>query len=103
MEEHLEIENEFYAGIIVDDAYQVKGPVLMFSALGGIDVEDIVAEPPETAVWLKIDILIVLAATDVKKAVATLDISTPLLESMSKVASGLYAVFRTYRGHSVPN
>jgi len=100
VEERLAIDREFYAGIIVNDSYKVKGPVLMFSTKGGVDIEEIAAEFPEKVVSLNVDILSGLAAKDVSGLIKKLDVSAPLLEPLSKVVYGLYQVFRKYSARS---
>lgn len=100
VEEKLAIENEFYAGVIVNDSYKVKGPVLMFSTQGGVDIEEIAAKFPEKVVSMNVDILEGLAVKDVTELITKLDISTPLVEPLSKVLYGLYEVFRKYSARS---
>jgi succinyl-CoA synthetase beta subunit len=46
VEEKLDIEREFYAGVIIDD--QVKAPVLIFSSMGGSGIEEIATQHPES-------------------------------------------------------
>lgn len=100
VEEKLAIEKEFYVGIIVNDSYKVKGPVLMFSTQGGVDIEEIAAKFPEKVVSMDVDILAGLAAKDVSELISKLDVSTPLVEPLSNVVYGLYQVFRKYSARS---
>lgn len=100
VEERLAIDREFYAGIIVNDSYKVKGPVLMFSTQGGVDIEEIAAKFPEKVVSMDVDILAGLAAKDVRGLISKLDVSTPLVEPLSNVVYGLYQVFRKYSARS---
>ena len=80
VEERLVIEQEFYASIIVNDSYKVKGPVLMFSTQGGVDIEEVAAKSPGKVASLNIDILSGLTADDTKKLVSKLGITAPLVE-----------------------
>jgi len=96
VEEKLAIEKEFYAGMIVNDSYKVKGPVLMFSTQGGVDIEEIAAKFPEKVVSMNIDILEGLAVKDVTELITKLDVSMPLVVPLSQVVYGLYEVFRKY-------
>jgi len=41
VEEWLDIEREYYAGVIVDDSYKVKAPTLIFSPEGGVEIEEV--------------------------------------------------------------
>jgi len=38
VEEKLDIAQEFYAGVIINSAREVRAPVLMFSTEGGVDI-----------------------------------------------------------------
>ena len=55
VESHLEIEREFYAGVIIDDSLQA--PVLIFSAVGGTGIEDIAKEHPDALAQTPIDVV----------------------------------------------
>jgi len=100
IEEQLDIEREMYAGIIVNDSYKVRGPVLMFSTRGGVDIEDIAAEDPDSVVSLNIDVLDGLSLDDVHGLVSRFNIPIPLLSSLSEIVHGLYQVFRNYSARS---
>ena len=54
VEEKLEIEREFYAGVIIDDTAQA--PVIIFSRIGGTGVEEITQQDPQAIAKLEIDI-----------------------------------------------
>ncbi len=41
VEEKLEIEREFYAGVIIDPSMKARCPVVMFSTEGGMDIESV--------------------------------------------------------------
>ena len=41
VEERLQVEKEFYGGIIVDASATVRSPVVIFSPQGGVDLEEI--------------------------------------------------------------
>ena len=41
VEEKLDIAQEFYAGVIINSAQEVRAPVLMFSPEGGMDIESV--------------------------------------------------------------
>ena len=100
IEEQLDIEREMYAGIIVNDSYKVRGPVLMFSTRGGVDIEDIAAEDPDSVVSLNIDVLDGLSIEDVRGLVSRFNIPIPLLSSLSEIIHSLYQVFRKYSARS---
>jgi len=100
VEEKLDIDKELYAGIIVNDSYKVKGPVLMFSTEGGVDIEEVAAESPEKVVSNDVNILDGLSTEDVRELISKFNIPIPLIESLSEVVHGLYEVFRKYSARS---
>ncbi len=100
VEEKLAIDKEFYAGLIVNDSYKVKGPVLMFSTQGGVDIEEVAAKSPEKVVSMNVDVIDGLMGKDVRELISKLDVATPLVESLSQVACGLYEVAKNYSARS---
>ncbi|MBT9131871.1 MAG: Succinate--CoA ligase (GDP-forming) subunit beta [Syntrophomonadaceae bacterium] len=100
VEEKLAIEKEFYAGVIVNDSCKVKGPVLMFSTQGGVDIEEVAAKFPEKIVRLDVDILKGLAVEDVRDLASKLDVPPSLVGPLSRVIQGLYEVFIKYSARS---
>ncbi len=100
VEEKLDIDKELYAGIIVNDSYKVKGPVLMFSTQGGIDIEEVAARSPEKVVSHDINILDGLSTENIRELISKFNIPIPLIESLSEVVRGLYEVFRKYSARS---
>jgi succinyl-CoA synthetase beta subunit len=55
VEEQLQIEREFYAGIIVDDVSQ--SPVMIFSSVGGTGIEEIAVEHPDKVAKITIEVV----------------------------------------------
>ena len=100
VEEKLAIEKEFYAGIIVNDSWKVKGPVLMFSTQGGVDIEEVAAKSPEKVASMNVDVLEGLTSEDTRDLISKLDVSPSLVEPLSRVVYGLYQVFRQYDARS---
>lgn len=100
VEEKLPVKEEFYTGVMVSDSWKVKGPVLMFSTQGGIDIEEIAAKFPEKVADMNVDILKGLAIQDIKKLISKLDIPPSLVEPVSQVIHGLYQVFKRYGARS---
>ena len=54
VEEQLAIKQEFYAGLIINSAQDVRGPVLMFSPEGGMDIESV---PADKIATLNVDVI----------------------------------------------
>jgi len=57
IEKMVDIKKEMYMSIIVNDSYKVKGPELIFSSEGGVDIEEIATEHPEKVLRIPIDYL----------------------------------------------
>jgi len=100
VEEQLAIKEEFYASVIVNDSYKVKGPVLMFSTKGGTGIEEIAAKFPEQVISMNVDILEGLTIEQTRNLIAKLGVSPPLLEPLSQLVYGLYQVFIEYSARS---
>lgn len=100
VEEKLAIKEEFYASVIVNDSWKVKGPVLMFSTQGGTGIEETAAKHPEKVASLNIDILKGLTPKDAKKLISKLGVSPLLLGPLGQAVCGLYRVFREYSARS---
>ena len=100
VEEKLTIAEEFYAGIIVNDSYKVKSPVLIFSTQGGVDIEEVAKKFPEKVASINVDILKGLAKDDVRSLMTNLNLSGSLLEPLSTVTLKLYELFRKYNARS---
>jgi len=100
VEERLEIEREMYAGIIVDDSYKAKCPVVMFSTQGGVDIEEVAAKDPDMVATFKVDILEGLSETDTREIISRFNIPLKFIGPLSKVLLSLYKVFRKYDARS---
>ena len=100
VEEKLSIREEFYASVVVNDSWKVKGPVLMFSTKGGTGIEEIAAQFPEKVVSMDIDILEGLTIEDARDLITKLGAAPSILEPLSKLVYGLYEVFRKYSARS---
>jgi succinyl-CoA synthetase beta subunit len=55
VESRLEIEREFYTGVIIDDGHQA--PVLIFSSIGGTGIEEIAKEHPEAIAQTPVNVV----------------------------------------------
>jgi succinyl-CoA synthetase beta subunit len=91
VEEQLELDHEFYAGIIVDASHKVRAPVIMFSTQGGVDVES-VAE--EHLARLTVDILEGINLEAARRMVDSLQVKETWRESLAQAVVSLYEVFR---------
>lgn len=101
VEERLAIKEEFYASVIVNDSWKVKGPILMFSTKGGTGIEEIAAQFPDKVTSMNVDILQGLTLEDTKDLLSKLSVSLSILEPLGKLVYGLYRVFKEYDARSV--
>jgi succinyl-CoA synthetase beta subunit len=101
IEERLDVRKEFYVGIIIDDSYKIKGPVVMFSTRGGTDIEAVATESPELLTRVNVTISTGIQEGEARNLVSKLVESGQLAESVSGVILKLYEVFRKYDARSV--
>jgi len=101
VEEQLSIKEEFYASVVVNDSWKIKGPVLMFSTKGGTGIEEIATEHPDKVISMSIDILKGLTSEETRDLIAKLGVTSPRLEPLSEVVHGLYRAFKEYSARSV--
>jgi succinyl-CoA synthetase beta subunit len=73
IEEKSDIKREFYAAVLNDPVS--KGPVVMFSTEGGMDIEDVAADTPEKLKKHAVDIRHGFSIADAQALIAGLDLS----------------------------
>lgn len=100
VEEKLDIESEYYAGIIIDESYKIKAPVIIFSTRGGIDIEEVAKEYPEQVVRSPVNILKGINAENVLELMSPLYVQEEVKEQIVKSILGLYNTFRKYGASS---
>ena len=91
VEEKLNVEKEYYVGMITDGSWDSKCPILMFSTEGGMDVE---AVPENKMFRVKIDYLKGFPVYDALDLASSAGVPNPLLREMSGVISKLVEVFK---------
>jgi len=105
VEEQLDIEKEFYAGVIVNNSYKVKSPLFIFSTEGGVGVEEVAARNPEKVGTLNIDYLKGVGPEEAKELLSKLTFHAPLsadlTQSLSQVICSLYKTFKDYDARAV--
>jgi len=98
VEEKLDIEREFYAGVIINDSHKVKGPVLIFSTEGGVNIEEVTARNPEKVASMSVDYLKGVEPAEVKELVLRPafegTIPPELCDKLSEIICNLYRAFR---------
>lgn len=100
VEEKLDIDKEYYVGVIVDDSYETKAPIVVFSTEGGVDIEETAEKHPERITKKVIDIFKGLAIADARDLPSALEVPETLVDPISEIIVGLYRVFRKYRASS---
>lgn len=93
VEAQVPFEREFYAAVLND--FASKGPMALFSTLGGMDVEEAAEQDPNAMRRIPVDITKGLSAADARAALAGLDLGAaegPTAEALAQ----LYAAFRKH-------
>jgi succinyl-CoA synthetase beta subunit len=91
VEEALDIAAEYYLAITVDRA--TKSPILMLSAIGGVDIEEVAAKHPEKIARRPIDIAFGPFDFELRQLVADADLDQQAARQVVEVARKLYRVF----------
>ncbi len=91
VEEQLDVAQEFYAGLIINSAQDVRGPVLMFSPEGGMDIESV---PADKIATLNVDVIKGLMIHDTLDMVVSMGIKGSALRPLAEVVLKLYNAFR---------
>lgn len=98
IEESLEIEEEFYAGVIIDDT--LRKPVFIFSSTGGSGIEDLAGQKPGTFVQFPVDIGVGLKDYQVRNIIRKQGIHSKNLVPLSNVMVRLFLVAKKYEARS---
>ncbi len=91
VEEKLDIDKEFYAGVIIDASREVRAPVVMFSTEGGVDIEEV---PSEKIAQMNVDVLRGLRFYDALNLAIKLKVETQLLPTIAQAILDLYEAFK---------
>jgi succinyl-CoA synthetase beta subunit len=92
VEERLDIEREFYAGVIIDD--RARCPVVIFSSVGGTGIEEIARQFPDKVARLEIDIDEGLRDYQARDLVRRTGMHGKLLRDAGGMVASLYEVGR---------
>ncbi len=93
VEEKLDIAQEFYAGVIINSAREVRAPVVMFSTEGGVDIESV---PEDKIAMLTVDVLRGIQPYDTLNMALLVGVSGKALRQLGDVIYKLYNVFKNY-------
>lgn len=101
VEEKLEIDKEFFTSVTVSDSYKVKGPIILFSTEGGVDIEEVAERHPNKVSKMSIDYLRGLQPHDARGLISKLEVPTELVGPLSDIACKLYDLFKRWDAHTV--
>jgi succinyl-CoA synthetase beta subunit len=92
VEQGCEISREFYCSVLIDRT--VGKPLVLVSPAGGMNIEEVAAATPEKIFIVHVDILLGLAAFQVRQLVEHLQIEPALHSPLASLFQKLYTVFR---------
>jgi len=98
IEERLDIVAEFYLGVVVDSARGIRAPVVMVSATGGMEIEEVPADLVARSV---VDVRLGLGGYQAINLARRAGIPSGVLQDVAAVTSSLYEVFRTHECRSL--
>ncbi len=92
VDEAVSIEKEIYLGITNDR--NSRKPVLMASAEGGVDIEEVASRSPEKIIKVTIDPLLGLREYQSRDVAVSIDLPKPFWREFMGVANALWQVYR---------
>ncbi|MSP80254.1 MAG: succinate--CoA ligase [Rhodospirillales bacterium] len=93
VEKRIAIARELYVAVLNDPASQ--GPLVLFSTLGGMDIEEAAARDPKSVRRHPVGILAGFTAKDAEKMLSGLDLG-PHAQAISKLLVALYDFWRAH-------
>lgn len=93
VEEGLNIQQEFYLGIVIDRSRQ--SPVFMASSEGGVEIEEVARTRPELILKEYVDPLLGLQDFQARKIAFGLGLDSSALSRAVKFMTGLYRAFES--------
>ncbi|MEW5828075.1 MAG: ADP-forming succinate--CoA ligase subunit beta [Chloroflexota bacterium] len=91
VDEAADIAQEIYLGITNDRA--AKKPVMMASAAGGVDIEEVAATTPEKIIKIHIDPLLGLRDYQTRDIAAFIDLHRDFWRDFGRIANGLWQAY----------
>jgi succinyl-CoA synthetase beta subunit len=92
VEECVGVAHELYAAVLNDATS--KGPLVLFSTCGGMDIEEVNAATPDLVRRLAVDINAGLDHAAAQALVAETDLAEPLRPTVARALVELYGVYR---------
>jgi len=91
VEETLDIEKEYYLGIVIDRAGEC--PVVMASSEGGVEIEKVAAETPEKILKFAVDPALGMSPFAARKLAYGLGLRRDAIQGAVGLLSGVYRAF----------
>jgi len=91
VEERIEIDRELYLGIVIDNS--VGLPLVMASAEGGVEIEEVAAKNPDAIKKSPVDPTIGLQPFQSRGLAMAIGLDGDLMRPASKLIAGLYRAF----------
>jgi len=98
VEEKLDIDREFFVGMVIDDV--AKCPTLVFSSVGGTGIEEIARQYPDKMARFPIDISTGLRGFEAKNLLRKLEVRGELQTGLSDLLVKFYHVCRKNEARS---
>lgn len=92
VDEAVSITKEIYLGITNDRT--ARRPVMMASAAGGVDIEEVARVSPEKIIKVRIDPLLGLRDYQARDLAVSIDLPRALWRPFMEIASGLWAAYQ---------
>ena len=92
VEEPLDIERELYVGIVTDGA--ARGPVVMVSEAGGMDIEEVAETTPDKIIRVAIDPGLGLQPYQGRRIAYGLGMGPAQVRPVASMMQALYGIFR---------
>ena len=92
VEQRTSIARELYAGTVLDRKTAL--PVIMASAAGGMDIEEVAAKHPEKIIKVAVDPATQLQAFHTRQLLFGLKLPSPLHSAGTEILRGLYRAFQ---------
>jgi len=100
VEERIDIDMEFYAGVIAESSYKVKGPIMIFSSKGGVDIEEVARKSPENLARVTVDYLEGVDNSSMESLVSKALVPQSLVRPLGELLNNLYKLFVKYEARS---
>ncbi|NQU03114.1 MAG: ADP-forming succinate--CoA ligase subunit beta [Syntrophaceae bacterium] len=93
VEEAKEIKQELYLGIVIDRSRNSEQPVIMASAAGGVDIEEVATKTPEKIIRVGANPVTSYSNFQGRKIAFGLGLDKPLIGELSTIIKNLYRLF----------